>query len=188
MGTNTIQIHKVDTNVGTAICCAPSTIAPSTVFPCSKFQLIFSMVTVALSTKTPTDNAKPPNVMILIVSPNAENNTMEANIDNGIEITTMIVLRMLPTNNKMTIPVNNVAIKLSCNTPSTAACTKSDWSPTKLSFKLDGKVSIMCGNKALICWIIVSVDEEPVFSTGNNTARVPFTLIILVCGGDPSLT
>ena len=32
-GTNTMQMHSVETKAGTAICCAPSRIARTSVFP-----------------------------------------------------------------------------------------------------------------------------------------------------------
>ena len=45
IGTNTMQIESVETNAGTAIWSAPSTIASYRGFPCSRFLWMFSIAT-----------------------------------------------------------------------------------------------------------------------------------------------
>ena len=50
--------------------------ASSTSLPCSKCQLMFSIVTVASSTKIPPAKASPPSVMMFKVSPSADKPTM----------------------------------------------------------------------------------------------------------------
>ena len=60
IGTNTMQMDKVETSAGSAIWRAPSRIAGSTSMPCSRWKLMFSMVTVASSTRMPTASASPP--------------------------------------------------------------------------------------------------------------------------------
>jgi len=67
IGANTIQMHKVDTNAGTAICCAPSMIAVMNVFFCPMLRWMFSIATVASSTSTPTASARPPSVITFSV-------------------------------------------------------------------------------------------------------------------------
>src|ERR1700692_2135865 len=57
IGTKTMQMHKSETKAGVTICWAPSMIAASTSLPCSKCQLMFSIVTVASSTSMPTASA-----------------------------------------------------------------------------------------------------------------------------------
>jgi hypothetical protein len=69
IGTNTMQMHSSDTNAGVTICLAPSMIAECTSLPCSRCQLMFSMVTVASSTRIPTASARPPSVITLSVCP-----------------------------------------------------------------------------------------------------------------------
>src|SRR5258708_6940512 len=65
-------MHINETVAGTTICLAPSRIAVSISLPCSRCQLMFSMVTVASSTRMPTASASPPSVMTLMVSPSSE--------------------------------------------------------------------------------------------------------------------
>ena len=62
---------------------------------------MFSMVTVASSTRMPTASARPPSVMMLMVSPSADRQKMEARIDSGIEMVMMSVLRQLPRNSSI---------------------------------------------------------------------------------------
>ena len=57
---------------------------------------MFSIATVASSTRMPTASARPPRVMMLIVSPSALSTIIEARIDSGIEIAMISVLRQLP--------------------------------------------------------------------------------------------
>jgi hypothetical protein len=66
-----MQMQIVETNAGMAICSAPSRMAGSSALPCSRCQLMFSIATVASSTRMPTASARPPRVMMLIVSPSA---------------------------------------------------------------------------------------------------------------------
>jgi hypothetical protein len=67
IGTNTIQMHSSETNAGVTIWAAPSRIASITPLPCSRCQLMFSIVTVASSTRMPTASASPPSVITFIV-------------------------------------------------------------------------------------------------------------------------
>ena len=57
---------------------------------------MFSMVTVASSTRMPTASASPPSVMMLMVSPSRLRAMTEARIESGIETAMMTVLRQLP--------------------------------------------------------------------------------------------
>ena len=67
IGRNTTQIHSTDTSAGSTICWAPSRIAVSRSLPISRCELMFSMVTVASSTRMPMASAKPLSVMMLMV-------------------------------------------------------------------------------------------------------------------------
>ena len=67
IGTNTMQMHSSETKAGVTIWAAPSRMAVRTSLPCSRCQLMFSMVTVASSTRMPTASARPPRVMMLRV-------------------------------------------------------------------------------------------------------------------------
>ena len=96
---------------------------------------MFSMVTVASSTRMPTASARPPSVMMLMVSPSADRQMIEARIDSGIEIVMISVLRQLPRNSRIMRPVSAAAITASRTTPLMAARTNIDWSPIRSMLK-----------------------------------------------------
>src|ERR1700757_838785 len=83
IGTNTMQMQSSDTKAGVTICSAPSMMAGSTSLPCSRCQLMFSIVTVASSTRMPTASARPPSVMMLSVSPSAARIATEPSRESG---------------------------------------------------------------------------------------------------------
>ena len=53
---------------------------------------MFSMVTVASSTRMPMASARPPRVMVFIVSPSALSTMIELRMDRGIEMAIISVL------------------------------------------------------------------------------------------------
>ena len=106
MGTNTMQMLSVATNAGTAICCAPVRIVSRSGMPSGSRRLMFSISTVASSTRMPTASASPPSVMMLMVSPSMLSTSSEVRIESGIEIATTRVLRQLPRNSRI-----NAAVK-----------------------------------------------------------------------------
>ena len=87
---------------------------------------MFSISTVASSTRMPTASASPPSVITLSVWPIALRMASEARIERGIEVITTSVLRQLPRNNRIITPVSSAAIAPSVSTPVIAARTKSD--------------------------------------------------------------
>ena len=87
---------------------------------------MFSIVTVASSTRIPTASARPPSVMMLMVCPSACSAISEDRIDSGIEIAMMQVLRQLPRNSRIIAAVSAAAISASRTTPCTAAFTNTD--------------------------------------------------------------
>ena len=87
---------------------------------------MFSMVTVASSTRIPTARASPPRVMMLMVSPSADRQMIEARIESGMEIAMMRVLRQVPRNRRIMSAVRLAAITASRTTPEIAARTKID--------------------------------------------------------------
>ncbi len=125
-GTNTMQMDNVETSVGTAICDAPSSTARTRGFPMPRLRCVFSISTVASSTRMPTASARPPSVITLMVCPSRLRMQMEVRIESGIEIHTISVLRQLPRNSRITVPVSSAAISVSRTTPPTAARTNSD--------------------------------------------------------------
>ncbi len=117
MGTNTMQMLSVATKAGTAICCAPVRIVSRSGMPSGSRRLMFSISTVASSTRMPTASASPPSVMMLSVWPSKLSTTSEVNIERGIETATTRVLRQLPRNIRINAAVNNAAITASRSTP-----------------------------------------------------------------------
>ena len=78
---------------------------------------MFSIVTVASSTRMPTASASPPSVMMLSVSPSADSAAIEPRIASGIEIAMMTVERQLPRNSRIIRLVSAAAITPSRTTP-----------------------------------------------------------------------
>ncbi len=87
---------------------------------------MFSISTVASSTRMPTASASPPSVMMLIVSPSALSVMIEIRIDSGIETAMISVLRQLPRNTRIISAVRHAAMSASRSTPSIDARTNSD--------------------------------------------------------------
>ena len=85
---------------------------------------MFSISTVASSTRMPTASARPPSVITLSVCPSAWSTEIEARIDNGIDAATISVLRQEPRNSRIINPVRPAAIAPSRTTPLIAARTK----------------------------------------------------------------
>src|SRR5436305_1775280 len=92
IGTKTMQMQSVETNAGTAICDAPSRIARTIGFFIARLRWMFSISTVASSTKMPTARASPPNVIRFMVWPSALRMMIEHKIDNGIEVAVAVFL------------------------------------------------------------------------------------------------
>ena len=126
IGTNTMQMHSSETNAGVTICLAPSMMAVSTSLPCSRCQLMFSIVTVASSTRMPTASARPPSVMMLSVSPIADSMMIDPSTASGIEMAMMTVERQLPRNSRIMTLVRAAAMMPSWATPAIAPLTNSD--------------------------------------------------------------
>ena len=78
--------------------------------PSAMLRLMFSISTVASSTRMPTASASPPRVMMLIVSPSALSAMIESRIESGIETAMITVLRQLPRKIRIISPVRHAAI------------------------------------------------------------------------------
>ena len=121
-----MQMANVDTNAGTAICSAPSRMARVMGFFCDKLRWMFSISTVASSTRIPTASASPPSVITLMVSLNRLMMKSDVRIESGMEMQMMMVLRQLPRNSRIINAVKAAAVNASRITPCTAARTNSD--------------------------------------------------------------
>ena len=162
--------------------------AVSTSLPCSRCQLMFSMVTVASSTKIPTAKAKPPKVMMLSVSPKAYRPSKAPMMDSGIDTAMMMVERQLPKNKKIIKLVSAAAIIPSMATALIAARTNMDWSLIGMTVSASGKDGLIALSFSSTPSTMASVEVLPFFSTDINTERLPLTWTILVCGALPSCT
>ncbi len=163
IGTNTMQIESVETNAGTAICDAPSRMACTISLPWSMLRLMFSISTVASSTRIPTASARPPRVIMLMVWPIALRTIIDVRIESGIETAMISVLRQLPRNTRIMKPVRHAAMIASRTTPLIDASTKMDWSERGLISSWGGRPASICGNNALIPEMMSSVDASPFF-------------------------
>ena len=123
IGRKTMQMDSVETNAGTAICCAPSMIAFRSGEPCSMLRWMFSIATVASSTRMPTASARPPRVITLSVSPVAHSRMMELSTLRGMDSATMTVERQLPRNTRIMSAVRQAARMPSRMTPEIVART-----------------------------------------------------------------
>ena len=187
-GTKTMQIESVETKVGTAICCAPSRMALTIGFFCARLRWIFSISTVASSTRMPTARAMPPKVMMLIVLSRRLRTIIEVKIESGMEMQTMSVLRQLPMKSRIISAVRSAAMRASRTTPPMAARTKSDWSKSWVTFSSEGKPARMRGSTALTRLTMDKVDASPFFSTVSSAPRRPSWRTMLVCTAKPSRT
>ena len=107
---------------------------------------MFSMVTVASSTRIPTANARPPSVIILSVSPTTDSAAIEDSMASGMDTTIIMVERQLPKNNRIIRLVSAAATTPSRATLATAAFTNSDWSPMLPKRTAGGRLSAILGS------------------------------------------
>ena len=91
---------------------------------------MFSIETIALSTKIPIAKANPPRVITLMVCPVALRQVRAKSIDSGIDMATINVLRQLPRKSRIINAVSAAAIAPSLMTLLTDALTNTDWSET----------------------------------------------------------
>ena len=125
-GANTARIHSRISNNGKAISMQASSIARRLGLFISRCWWMFSIVTVAWSTRMPMASARPLNVMMLIVCPRMLRMITETKIERGIETATIIVLRQLPKKTSIINDVRHAAIMPSLITPDIDAFTKID--------------------------------------------------------------
>ena len=71
---------------------------------------MFSMATVASSTRMPTASAMPPRVMMLMVSCSMSSTINEHRMESGIENAMMIVERQLPRKTRIMTAVRQAAM------------------------------------------------------------------------------
>ena len=123
-----MQMHSVETKAGAAICWAPSSTARTSGFFMAMLRCVFSISTVASSTRMPTASAMPPSVITLMVWPVILSTISDTRMESGMEMQTIRVLRQLPRNIRIIRPVRMAAVVASRTTPLMAARTNNDWS------------------------------------------------------------
>jgi hypothetical protein len=149
---------------------------------------MFSIVTVASSTRMPTASARPPRVMMLIVCPSALRIAIELRIESGIETAMISVLRQLPRKIRIISAVRHAAMIASRTTPLIAPRTKIDWSASGVSFSCGGTSVETRGSILRMSFTTSSVEALPALSTLMSTPRWPSCRAMLVCTWNPSLT
>ncbi len=87
---------------------------------------MFSIVTVASSTRMPTASASPPRVMMFSVSPRIDSVAIEPRIASGMDVAMISVERQLPRNSRTIRLVSAAAITPSRTTLLIAPVTKTD--------------------------------------------------------------
>ena len=92
----------------------------------ARFRWMFSISTVASSTRMPTANARPPRVIMLMVWPLKCKASTEKQIESGIDVATTSVLRHDPRKSKIIRAVNEAAMVPSRKTPFNAELTNTD--------------------------------------------------------------
>src|ERR1700719_3230932 len=126
-GTNTMQMHIVDTSAGTATCCALFRMAAANgILLAPRFRCVVSISTVASSTSMTTASTKPTSDITLIVSPRWEKAEIEKRMARGMDVHTINVLRQLPRKTRIMIAVSKAAVMASCTTSRTDALTMID--------------------------------------------------------------
>ena len=97
IGRNTMQMHSVETNAGTAICAAPSQNGVCDFHaPLQSSARCFRSRRLHRPRECPTASANPPRVMMLMVSRRKLSTMTEVRIDSGMETAMISVLRQLP--------------------------------------------------------------------------------------------
>ncbi len=149
---------------------------------------MFSMVTVASSTRIPTARARPPRVMMLMVSPRKLSVITEVRMESGIDTAMMSVLRQLPRNSRIIRAVRHAATIASWRTPEIAPRTKMDWSASRSMWSSGGRVLATRGIAARMLSTTSRVEASPAFSTVSRVPRRPSRRTMLVCTLKPSRT
>ena len=180
-GTNTMQMARVETKAGMAICCEPSSTARMSDFFMAMLRWMFSMATVASSTRMPTARAMPPSVMTLTVWPSRLSTISDARIESGMEMQTIRVLRQLPRNIRIMRPVRNAALTASRTTPLMAARTNTDWSNNSRTCSSGVSPASILGRVFLTLSTTASVEAFPFLNTVSRAPRRPLVRTTLVC-------
>src|SRR6202047_5061462 len=95
----------------------------------------------------------------------------DVRIESGIEMQTINVLRQLPRNSRIIMPVRPAAISASRTTPSIEARTNTDWSASATTFSSGGTLARILGRAAFTAFTMDSVDALPFLVIVIRTPR-----------------
>ncbi len=159
-GMNTDRMQSSARRRGTAVALLARSIAIATFGACSIWTCVFSIVTVASSTRMPIDSAMPPSDMMLIVLPVSHSPTNDPMSASGMLATTTSTLLRSPRNNRIISPVKPAPIRPSVATLSTAATTVGDSSNSKL---IETSLGTASRNNFIDLWTsATTVNVDPV--------------------------
>ena len=127
-GTNTATTDSIASSRGRTTSPLASSTPRAIGAPRARCVWMFSMATVASSTRMPTASARPPSVMMLIVWPAPQSATTAASSANGIVTTTIAELRQSRRNSRTIRPVRSAPRIASRSTALSAPATLPDWS------------------------------------------------------------
>ena len=120
---NTARMQTIASSRGMAVCALPSRTARAIEVVCPICVWMFSISTVASSTRMPIARASPPSVMMLIVCPLIHSATTAAINASGIFNKTMIALRQSRRKTRIIRPTSTAPKAPSPTTPQIARVT-----------------------------------------------------------------
>ncbi len=129
------------------------------------FRLMFSIVTVASSTRIPTASASPLRVITLSVCPRAARQMIEHSTASGMEVAMISVLRQLPRKRRIMSAVRQAAMVASRMTPEIEARTNSDWSTSTCTSREGGSAGLSAASSTFTRLTTARVDAFPFLST-----------------------
>ena len=174
-GMNTDRMQSRASSRGTAVALLAFSTAVAIFGVSSICTWVFSMVTVASSTRMPMASAMPPSDMMLIVLPVTQSPNSDPVRASGMLQTTTSTLRKSRRNRRIISPVRPAPIAPSVATLSTACTTVGDSSNSKLIFTSSGTA---LRNFSIDLWTsatTVSVEPVSFLMIGRWIAFSPLT-------------
>jgi hypothetical protein len=165
-GTNTARTESMARSRGTITSRLPSSTARARGAPRPRCVWMFSIATVASSTRIPTASARPPSVMMLIVCPAPHRRTTAARSANGIVATTMSALLRSRRNRSTTSPVRTAPTSPSSRTDVRALRMYVDWSNSKRTAMSSGTRARNRGRLSFTSRTTARVEASALLVTG----------------------
>ncbi len=134
---------------------------------------MFSISTVASSTRMPTASASPPSVMMLIVSPSAASTISDDRIDSGIETAMISVLRQLPRKTRIIRPVRQAAMIAFADHAVDRRPHEDRLIGQRRDLQFRRQLRLIAAACACTPLMMSSVEALPVLSTDSSDAALP---------------